>query len=299
LPAGHPVDGEPIRYGRIYLAPPDLHMLPGRGQVRRSRGPRENGHRPAVDPLFRSAARLYGRRVEGVVLSGSLDDSSAGLADIQRQGGVAIVQDPQEALYAGMPRSAIVNVPVDHVLRLAALGATLERLAREPLPEGGVDPMPDETDLETAYAAFEHETIQSDQHPGVPSGFGCPDCGGVLWELRERELVRFRCRVGHAWTANGPVAEQNDAMERALWVALRALEERASLSARIAARFHERGHSLSAERFEQQVQQSKNHAVWIRQILASDRNQILEPAAGEDRTDPVPPATAARVAAMR
>jgi len=221
LPASHAKDGEPIEQRRIYVAPPDYHLLLRAGHVRATRGPRENGHRPAVDPLFRSAAFEYANRVVGVVLSGALDDGTAGLLAVKSRGGVAIVQHPEDALYPGMPHNAIEHVEVDHVLPAADIGETLGRLAAEPAtdPAGaGSDDMQTKVELE----GFSMEAIEGG-HPGRPSGFSCPDCNGVLWEIRDGGLVRFRCRVGHAWSPESLLTQQSESLEAALWVALRTL----------------------------------------------------------------------------
>ncbi len=242
LPARHAEDGEEIVNGRIYIAPPDRHLLVERGVVRVTSGPRENGHRPAVDPLFRSAARAYARRVVGVVLSGTLDDGTAGLQAIKTCDGVAVVQDPADALFSGMPLSAIENVAVDQVLPAAAIAPYLARLARDTTPQDGPAPTRG-TDLtgdvrleEMDMAAPDMVVPDSDDKVGDPSPFGCPECGGVLRELREGELVRYRCRVGHAYGADSLLAAQSDGVEDALWSALRALEESESLARRLAAR---------------------------------------------------------------
>jgi two-component system chemotaxis response regulator CheB len=221
LPASHAKDGEPIEQRRIYVAPPDYHLLLRAGHVRATRGPRENGHRPAVDPLFRSAAFEYANRVVGVVLSGALDDGTAGLLAVKSRGGVAIVQHPEDALYPRMPHNAIEHVEVDHVLPAADIGETLGRLAAEPAtdPAGaGSDDMQTKVELE----GFSMEAIEGG-HPGRPSGFSCPDCNGVLWEIRDGGLVRFRCRVGHAWSPESLLTQQSESLEAALWVALRTL----------------------------------------------------------------------------
>jgi two-component system chemotaxis response regulator CheB len=224
LPVAHARDGEPIQTGRIYVAPPDHHLLVGRGFVRLVRGPRENRNRPAVDPLFRTAARAYGRRVVGVVLSGTLDDGTAGLMAIKRLGGVAIVQDPDDALFAGMPQSAIENVEVDHVVPLDFVADLLDKLAREPVEETEEESVPEDLDKEAAIEALDLAAIENGERPGTPSTFACPECGGTLWELQEGELTRFRCRVGHAFSPDSLLAEQSEALETALWSAFRALE---------------------------------------------------------------------------
>ena len=268
LPARHARDGEAIEPGRIYVASPDRHLLVRHGRVRVSLGPKENSLRPAADPLFRSAAQAYGRRVVGVVLSGTLDDGTAGLQAIKSRGGVTIVQDPRDALFAGMPRSALEGVTIDHCLPITEIAPLLVRLAYEPVKGGGEQPMSDEYEKEAEIAEFDLAVIQDDaQRPGVPSGFACPDCGGALWELHEGELIRFRCRVGHAWSPSSLLAEQSEALESALWTALRALEERAALSERVAERLVLRGHARPAVRFREQAAESRHRAALIRQVL--------------------------------
>lgn len=197
LPATHAADIQPLRPGTLLVAPPDRHLLVDDDGTRLTRGPMENGHRPAVDPLFRSAARAHGNRVVGVVLSGALDDGSAGLVAIKSRHGVTFVQDPDEALYDAMPRNAIEAAAPDHVLPLAGIAALLGRLAREE-PAEPVAPVSPELRLETDMTALDPDVVHADDRPGQPSPFSCPDCSGVLFELQEGRLHRFRCRVGHA-----------------------------------------------------------------------------------------------------
>jgi two-component system chemotaxis response regulator CheB len=260
----------------VYVAPPDFHMLLRNGHVRLARGPSENSHRPAVDPLFRTAARRYGRRVIGVVLSGVLDDGTAGLLSIKGQGGLAVVQHPDDALYPGMPQNALENVAVDHAVPVVALGPLLARLAAEPLPPVPEPAVSSDMAMETDMAELELEAMKSFDRPGTPSGFACPECHGVLWELRDGELVRFRCRVGHAWSPDSLLAKQSDALEAALWTALRALEERANLACKMAERAGQRGHDLVAQKFRAQVGESEAHAKVIRDVLLSKRGENTE-----------------------
>jgi two-component system chemotaxis response regulator CheB len=191
LPAAHPEDGETIQMGRIYVAPPGRHLLIEDSRVRLVRGPRENGAIPAVDPLFRSAARWHRARVVGVVLSGNLDDGTAGLVAIKHRQGVAVVQDPAQALCDGMPRSAVENAPVDHVVPLDRIGALLGELARTPAPDGDdptpEDPMDDRIEVESGITAMRPGVMEGDDnpHPGHVSGFTCPECHGALWEVQE------------------------------------------------------------------------------------------------------------------
>jgi two-component system, chemotaxis family, protein-glutamate methylesterase/glutaminase len=270
LAATHAVDGQPIERGTIYLAPPDNHLLIFRDHVRLYRGPRENGNRPAIDPMFRSAALAYGPRVIGVVLTGSLDDGTSGLLAIKRRGGVAIAQDPEDAMFPSMPQSAIEHVAVDHVAKLKDLPLLLTDLAKQPvIEEEKVASDPAEKDIE--YAEVDLARIEDpDDHPGMLAPFGCPDCGGTLWELREGDLVRFRCRVGHAWTSDGLLARQTETLDAALWTALRALEESASLSAQLAERARARGNARLAEKLSDNAQIALRRARTIRDVLTED-----------------------------
>jgi two-component system chemotaxis response regulator CheB len=271
LPAAHAVHGEPVRHGRIYVAPPDHHLLLRPDGVHLTRGPRENGHRPAVDVLFRSAAAAFGSRVVGVVLTGALDDGTAGLAAIKRHGGVALVQEPSEALAPSMPVSAIAHVAVDRVLSVSELGTALVDLAKEPAPvDGGAGP--DDLQIEVDMGELELDAMQRHERPGDPSGFSCPDCGGGLFELRDGELVRFRCRVGHAWSGHSLLGQQAETLESALWIALRSLEERAALSRRLLAGAVDRGHPMSAQRFEEQAGHAQRAAERIREFLLGQVN---------------------------
>lgn len=262
LPVGHPVPGEPIRRGRIYVAPPDRHLVLEDGHLLLPRGAKENGHRPAVDVLFRSAAQAYGPRVVGVVLTGNLDDGTAGLLAIKELGGIAVVQDPAGADYPGMPQSACENVPVDHVLPLAEIAPLLVRLAHEPAvddPPGG---------RERSSRVAEELLGESGQDlQGAPSGFTCPDCGGALWETQDGELVRYRCRTGHAYSPESLMAEQSSGVDSAIWAAFRSLEENADLARRMADRMHEKGLTRAAERYRGQAEEAERHAATLRSIV--------------------------------
>lgn len=284
LNALHPKDGDPILHGRIYVAPPDRHLLVKRGHIQVAHGPKENRHRPAIDPLFRTAARAYGARVVGIVLSGALDDGTAGLMAIKNKGGVAIAQDPEEALYDSMPRSAIENVKVDCILPVSEMPPVLVRLANELVEEielqeenNGSDR---ELDMESGMAELDIGAMQSGNRPGKPSGYSCPECGGVLWELHDDNLLRFRCRVGHAYSAESLLDNQNEVLEEALWSALRGLKERGVLAQRMAKRSREQGHNLTAQRFEAQAEEAEQHAEVIRQVLLNESRQSPRPLKG-------------------
>lgn len=285
LPATHAVDGEPVRAGRIYVAPPDYHLLVRDGKISLTRGPAENNHRPAIDALFRSAARAYGPRTVGMVLTGTLDDGTAGLQSIKSRGGIALVQDPKEALFTGMPVSAIENVAVDKIETIAGLAKIVTRLADENQAAiqaagqqaAGQQAKDEQTaqkeasvipKLEEDVAVAESDLSRlNDRAEGRPSGFSCPDCHGVLWEMTEGGLVRYRCRVGHAYSPQSLLASQSDNSEEALWTALRALEESAAMAERLQSRAAERGHTLSAQQFGNQAQDARHRARIIHDVL--------------------------------
>ncbi len=272
LPATHPEDGEPIQLGRIYIAPPDCHLLVERDRVRVVRGPKENLHRPAVDTLFRSAARAYGPRVAAVILSGMLDDGSAGLLAVKRCGGIAIVQDPDDALYPDMPRHALRHVPTtDHVLPLQAIAPLLGQIAGETAAEEGGCPMAEQMDIENRFARGEIPPVELMDKLGTPSVYTCPDCHGTIWEIDDAGTLRFRCRVGHAYTAQSFLAAHAEWLEQAMWVALRTLEESASLSRRLAERASRSNMPLSASRFIEKAVEAEDHAALLNQILHTNR----------------------------
>ncbi|HEV3365550.1 MAG TPA: chemotaxis protein CheB [Acidimicrobiia bacterium] len=271
LRVGHPRDGEPVELNRVYVAIPDHHLLLGQGAIRVTSGPRENGHRPAVDTLFRSAAAVYGPRVVGVVLSGTKDDGTAGLRAIHERGGVAVVQDPEEALFPGMPQSAIARDHPEYVLPVGAIGDVLSKLARdEPAEEGRSETMPDELDAELRWANPDLARPAPIEPPlGRPSGFTCPECHGGLWEIDDEDLPRYRCRVGHGYSAESLLVNQRADLEAALWTAYRALEERVAILQRLVARAKERHAVVSAEHFRAEAADAGRQAEVLRAVLWS------------------------------
>lgn len=280
LKAEHAKDGQEIERGYIYVAPPDWHLIVKRKHLHLSGGPRENNHRPAIDTLFRSAAVAYGHRVIGVVLTGTLDDGTAGLLAVKQRGGVAVVQDPDDALFGEMPRSAIDNVQVDCILPLSEIAGVLVKLAQESVEEEADRPS-NSMEIESALAQMDMDILQSDGRPGTPSAFACPECGGVLWELKDGKFVRFRCRTGHAFAPKSLLARQSEALEEALWSALRALEEKSALIRKMAERANGRGQKLSAQRFEAQAKEADQSIALIREALIrnngdNDGNREIE-----------------------
>jgi two-component system, chemotaxis family, protein-glutamate methylesterase/glutaminase len=268
MPAAHAVDGESLESGRIYVAPVDHHLLVLDGRVRLSRGPTENGHRPAVDPLFRSAARAYGPRVIGIVLSGSLDDGTAGAAVVVNRGGRLLVQDPEDALHASMPRSALVNIGAERVLPAHELGPAVAELLKSQADSGKTERTDADDDLvalETAMANL--EDLTAEDLPAQPSGLGCPSCHGALFELPGVPVPRYRCRVGHAWSPESLIDEQAEALDGALWTALRSLEEKAALCRRMAAMSRNRGSTSMATRYEGRSVEAEEAARQIRKLI--------------------------------
>jgi two-component system, chemotaxis family, protein-glutamate methylesterase/glutaminase len=257
LRAAHAVDGEKIERGRIYVAPPDRHLLLREGRARITFGPPENGSRPAVDPLFRSAAEDYLGRVVGVVLSGMLDCGSLGLLNIHRRGGLAIVQDPGDALAPDMPKNALELVPEALRVRIDDLGKTL---------------------VEACTTPFHQAPAQALEPPGAekPSVFTCPECGGTLFEHGIARQIRLQCRVGHAFSDAALDVDQAGALEAALWTSLRLLDERSDMAYRLAAKERRAGRNEAAQRFDRRAAEYKAKAERVREALV--------PVIGTERT---------------
>lgn len=290
LPASHAKDGKPIRSRQIYIAPPNYHLLVRQGYLKLSRGPRENGHRPAIDALFRSAARSYGHQTVGIVLSGALDDGTVGLRTIKACHGVTIAQDPDEALFNSMPRSAIDHVGVDYVLKIPEIAALLVKLAPNSVQKGTTmqegkvthHEMP-----ESEIVAQNKAELERGEHPGNASTFTCPDCGGVLWELRNDNLIRFRCHVGHAYSLDSLMAEQTDDLERALWSAIRALEEKAALARRMSIQLSSENRHRSAAQFQERAEEAAQSADLLRRVAAQQQNQTQADPVSENNSQAV------------
>lgn len=237
LPAEYAKDGAPIAPGRVVVAPADHHLLLEQGRIRVTHGPKENRFRPAVDPLFRSAAYAYGHQVIGIILSGSLDDGTAGLWAIKDRGGLAVVQEPEESAYPSMPLHALRYVRIDYRLTIAEMGRLLPRLVGEPVATEGRRSMlanpgnpetpgkPDPIEIETKIALENNALDAGVMKLGPLTPFTCPECNGVLVQLQEGNLLRFRCHTGHAYTMDSLLASINDSIEKTLWSTVRALEE--------------------------------------------------------------------------
>ena len=217
-----------------------------------------------MDPLFRSAAAHFGPRVIGVILSGGLSDGTAGLLSIRQHGGLAVVQDPAEAVYDSMPRSALETVGADYVAPAAAIGNLLADLVGGQTDPGEWKPGPI---LRREAGVVQDDDPLDEDHLGRPSPWPCPDCNGVLWEIDDGPVLRFRCRVGHAWEAESLLEEQAEGVEGALWMALRALEDRAALSRKLAERAEEAGRKLSAIRYRGDLDGMTRSIAILRRLL--------------------------------
>ncbi len=263
------VDQMPIEQGHIYIAPPDHHMLVKNGFITISHGPRENRHRPSIDVLFRSAAISYGEQVIGIILTGSLDDGTAGLLAIKQLGGIVVIQDPREAAYPSMPASAQAHVQLDYTSPLHEIAPLVDRLVRQPaVTKEVIDPHVKEQILkEVRFAEMDGPLMNHNEQVGAPSMLSCPECGGVLWEVEDGDLLRFRCRVGHAYSTETVFSGQEEAMEDALWTALKVLEESAALSSRLEATARGKGQNAFARRLGERKQEALARANVIQKVL--------------------------------
>ncbi|MFL5341818.1 MAG: chemotaxis protein CheB [Gemmataceae bacterium] len=297
LLAQHARDGDATHPGHIYVAPPGSHMLVEDGRVRLSNGPRENNHRPAIDPLFRSAARVYGRRVVGVVLTGALSDGVAGLLAVRAAGGVAVVQDPKDARVPSMPLLAMQVAGADFVVPAHALAARLVELVDHPVPSTGGANMADPLEHMPQVAEHDMQAQETGARRGQISTFSCPECGGCLWQVDENDLVRFRCHVGHAYYGEALLQEQTDALEAALWTAVRTFREKAVLSRQLALQADGHGDGDAAGRFTEQGQLAQSYGEVIQQMLlhgpgvGAAANATAGP---KTPADPLPPPRAPR-----
>jgi two-component system chemotaxis response regulator CheB len=255
MEATHARHGELIEPGHIYIAPPDRHLLVGVHGLELSRGPRENWARPAIDPLFRTAAEIYGPDVVGIVLSGRLNDGTAGLYEIKRRGGIAIVQDPREAEAESMPRSAFENVPVDYCLPVVEIPTLLVRLVRE---------------RAKARLAAEEVGMQQMQQKASsrPVALTCPECGGAMREETVGNLTRYRCHTGHTLTAEIMAAAQVEDIEKDLGAVLRALNERVELCSDMAAKGQASGNQAVAEMWQRAAEEAAARESDLKRLLA-------------------------------
>ena len=266
LPAIRSRDHDAITPGCIYVASPDYHLLLEPGIIRVTRGPKENRFRPAIDPLFRSAAQTYGPRVIGVILTGGLDDGTAGLWAIKQLGGTAIVQDPEEAFAPSMPMTAMKYVKVDYCLPLAEIAPLLVQLTGEPVEEEGAKAVPEEIDIEVNIAKENSSLNAGVLKLGGPSNYTCPECHGVLLQLNEAGRTRFRCHTGHAYSIDSLMTDLGEKIEDSLWNAIRTLEENVLLLRHLAE--HSRAHADNdlSETYLKQAREAERRADLVREV---------------------------------
>jgi len=288
IPAAHALDMEPIVRNRIYVAPPDRHLLIEDGKVRVTRGPKENRFRPAVDPLFRSAAYVYGPRVTGVILSGALDDGTAGLWAIKQHGGLAVVQDPADAEVSSMPEHAIREVKVDYCVPLADMANLLVKLSAEPLPDKKQGNMEDQerTKREVRIALGENALEQQLMKFGKLTPFTCPECQGVLTALQEGGRIRYRCHTGHAFSADSLLSSLTESIEESLWSAIRGVDESIMLLNHLGDHFAEINQPKLAAMYFKKAKEAENRIQLMRKTVMDhellSEESIIKQAAEQD-----------------
>ena len=278
VPAAHAVDGEKIVENRIYVAPPDHHLLVERGNVRVTRGPKENRFRPAVDPLFRSAAYAYNNRVIGVILSGALDDGTAGLWTIKRRGGLAVVQDPLDAEVPSMPQNALREVAVDYKVPITEMADLLVRLSSEEVGENAGNEMietgeNEKTEIEIRIAAEKSAFEAGVMKLGVLTPFTCPECHGVMSRLRDGNIQRYRCHTGHAFSADALLAGVTENIEESLYNVIRGVEESVMLLNHLGDHFAEINQPKLAAVYFKKANEAETRVDSIRQVALS--NELL------------------------
>ncbi|HZD91999.1 MAG TPA: chemotaxis protein CheB [Pseudolabrys sp.] len=274
LPAAFAEDGMKPERGHIYLAPAGCHLLAD-GTLSLGHGPRENNTRPAIDPMFRSVAVCCGPRAVGAVLTGTMADGAAGLWALKRCGGIAVVQDPEDAAYPEMPTTALIQAKPDHIVKLVEMPELLTALARS--PAGQAVPVPDSIRFEVSIARDGRNAMSDLDRFGRRSVLTCPDCNGIMWEIDEGELVRYRCHVGHAYTAELMALALDETLHRALSNGLRALEERSALAQKLGHEARERGHRRVADSWARKAEETEREATIVRDSL-----QRLDRAAAAD-----------------
>ena len=268
LPVSEATDGQAIEKGRVYVAVPDRHLLLIDGTIRLGDGPRENMVRPAIDPLFRSAALSYGSRAVGVVLTGALNDGAAGLHAIKSVGGTAVVQHPLDAEVDQMPLAALEAVEADHVAAASDLADVIAGIARS--DAGPERPPPESLELEVEIAAGHR--LGSDKLARIarPSALSCPDCHGVLSEMKDGRPLRYRCQIGHSYTAE-ILASRIDEVDEAMRIAMRVMEERVTLVERMARDARDTGRQAVAELYDSRAEEYRRYARTLREAATLSR----------------------------
>lgn len=270
LPVSSPANDEPFHAGRVYVAKPDHHLLLNGDRVRVFRGPQENRFRPSIDALFRSAARSHGSRVIGMVLTGYLDDGTVGLQTIKKRGGITVVQDPKEAEHPSMPRTALRYAKVDHTVPIADAGALLIRLVAEPRPAQEDFPMTAAIEIESNIAEQVMNTKQfldNVEQIGERTTYTCPDCNGAIWQIGDEEPLKLRCHVGHSFTGEVFSRGQRENIERALWTAVRIMEEKVTLSRQLADRKRKQNLVQAADAYDKEANALDDELTKVRDLI--------------------------------
>lgn len=267
LEVSRPREGDLIERGKLYVAPPGHHLLVKGARINLSNGPKENRSRPAIDPLFRTAALAYGPRVVGVILTGMLDDGTAGLCAVKERGGIAVVQDPDDALYSSMPRSAIRHVSCDYILPTSQIASLLTRLASEQTRDSHNPPITRLMATESRFVEMETMSIADMDAIGSHAGVSCPECHGPIWKIKDGTLQRYRCHVGHAYSAQSMVTGQIEAQETHLWQALRLMKERVSLIDEMRAHTPQEQEGSETGFYAGEVKQLQSNILQIQEML--------------------------------
>jgi two-component system chemotaxis response regulator CheB len=269
IQASNAVDKEPIVFNHIYVAPPDRHLIIEKGLVRVTRGPKENRFRPAVDPLFRSAAYIYGVRVIGIILSGALDDGTSGLWTIKHRGGIAIVQDPGDAEVPSMPENALAAVEVDFRVPVSEMAALLVKLTAESVKEEKEIDMEEnkKTSVEVSVALQDNALEKGVMQLGKFTAYACPECHGVLSAIKDGDIIRYRCHTGHAYSADSLLASITEDIEDSLWGAIRGVEESIILLNNLGDHYAERNQPKLAAMYFKKAQEAEGRAQFVRKAV--------------------------------
>ncbi|GAB3883202.1 chemotaxis protein CheB [Spirosoma agri] len=287
LPVVHPQDGEVIQTGKIYVAPPDHHMLVEHDQVIVKKGPKENRFRPSIDALFRSAAYSYGPRVIGIVLTGMLNDGTSGMWSVKRLGGIGIIQEPREAIYPSMPDSVLEYVDVDYIVPISKMAFLLEDLIKESVSEKPDLPAKEDELMVTEIniAAQENAFELGIQDMGEPTRLTCPECNGALVSIKEGKIIRYRCHTGHAFTANALLAETTKSVEDSFWKAIRSLEETVMLLEQSGKQLAEGGNTVAAQQFMEKAREARERAKKTHEFVFQ-QEQLSEDSIKESKRKP-------------
>jgi two-component system chemotaxis response regulator CheB len=269
LKAYHAVDGDVIRPGTIYVAPPDHHMLVEKDRILVKKGPKENRFRPSIDALFRSAAYTFGPRVIGVILTGLLNDGTSGMWSVKRLGGISVIQKPEEALYPSMPESVRENVEVDFTVSIAQLTSLLTELTRQKVAD-----KPALTPHEDYLMATEIKLAQEKPNKamdifnqGTLTPLTCPECHGSLVSIQEGGLVRYRCHTGHGFSSGSLIEGVSHSVEDSLWSAIRSLEELVMLLDKTAEGLESKGNTDIARSYRERSEKARERIEKIRPLL--------------------------------